>query len=84
MKERMLSKPQARFIEALRLNEKQNRLRNDLIRDLIVDVRCAERGNSQHDLSEYVIKCREQLRFLIPNRHGARLNSYGWPEDMPK
>ena len=46
-----------------------------IIRDLVVDVRCAERDG----MPEYAEKCRQQIATLYYNRHGAKLNRYGWP-----
>lgn len=56
---------------------KQSLLR-DIIRDLIVDVRCAERDG----LSEYAAKCRADLRKVLPTRHAPDLDRYGWPRQL--
>lgn len=47
-----------------------------IIRDLISDIRAAER----HGLPAYAVKCREELATLLPLRNcGAQLDRYGWP-----
>jgi len=47
----------------------------NIIRDLISDVRCAERDN----LPEYAYKCRQDIKKLFPLRHTGEFNRYGWP-----
>jgi len=51
-----------------------------IIRDLIADVRCAERDN----LPEYAEQCRQDIKRLFPLRHSGRreLNIYGWPNEL--
>jgi hypothetical protein len=50
-------------------------LTTDLARDLISDIRCASRDGQP----EYAAACRQQLAALYRNRHGVRLDRYGWP-----
>lgn len=47
----------------------------EYLRDLIVDVRCAERDG----LPDYAKACREKIRALWPTRHTPRINRYGEP-----
>lgn len=54
---------------------RQVSLVRDIIRDLIIDVRCAERDG----LPDYASKCRADLARIIPTRHAPSLDRYGWP-----
>jgi hypothetical protein len=53
----------------------RGRLVREILRDLVTDVRCAERDG----LPEYAAKCRREIAILYAMRHTARLGSYGWP-----
>lgn len=48
-----------------------------ILRDLISDIRCAERDK----MPKYADKCRRDLKKVFPLRHtgGQELNIYGWP-----
>ena len=56
------------------MNTKQ--LQHDYMRDLIVEVRCAERDG----LHEYAQKCRDSLRRLWKTRHSPKIDKYGVPQ----
>ena len=47
----------------------------EIILDLIVDIRCAERDGQP----EYAEQCRRQVRAFFKARHTARRDRYGWP-----
>lgn len=47
----------------------------DIIRDLITDVRCAERDGQLG----YANTCRRQIEVLWRTRHNVQLDRYGWP-----
>lgn len=53
----------------------QQRLVNDCIRDLIVDVRCAYRDN----LPDYAEQCKRGIARIFATRHTVKLNRYGYP-----
>jgi hypothetical protein len=51
-------------------------LRNAYLRDLISDIRCADRDR----MPEYRDKCKAELAKLWSKRHSARINRYGIPK----
>lgn len=52
----------------------------EILLDLIIDIRCAERDG----FPGYAAMCRQQLRTLWPYRHTgvAHLDVYGWPSAL--
>lgn len=51
-----------------------------IVRDQVVDIRCAEgRDADIPGMLAYAQKCRAQLALIYRNRHGVKLDRYGWP-----
>lgn len=58
-------------------------LSNDMIRDVIVDIRCSRRfiatGVDVEDNQKYERKCIRDLKVLLGVRHNMKMDRYGWP-----
>lgn len=64
----------------------QRELVAGIIRDLVVDIRCAERDAKALEdqaLDMYALMCRSDLKRLWRVRHTVRLDRYGWPVMTP-
>jgi hypothetical protein len=54
-----------------------------IVRDLISDIRCSEtRDREMPGMLEYAAKCRRQVATVFRNRHGLKLDRYGWPSGI--
>ena len=47
----------------------------DIVADLLVDIRCAERDG----LKDYAEKCRKELDYILENHRTLKLDRYGSP-----
>ena len=60
-------------------------LYRDALRDLVADIRCAERWvrEGHADEQAYADKCRAELAALWAGRKAARIGRWGYPEVRP-
>lgn len=47
----------------------------DIVADLLVDIRCAERDG----LKDYAEKCRKEFDYILENRRTLKFDRYGSP-----